>query len=86
MDDIPLSQEKTEINDTRFDPKKGKGEKALNVEGKEGGKEGGQEGGECDVMADMKDAEWAAEKIGVDFKVVSFVKEYWNDVFTYMMK
>ena len=42
--------------------------------------------GICAVMEDMKDAEWAAEKIGIDFKVVSFVKEYWNDVFIYMMK
>ena len=47
---FPSLRKKTEINDTRFDPKKGKGEKALNVEGKEGGKEGGQEGGRHTVF------------------------------------
>ena len=50
------------------------------------GIEGASDGGECHVMRDMRDAEWAAKMIGIDFKVVSFVKEYWNHVFTYMMK
>jgi len=41
--------------------------------------------GVCHVTRDTHDAEWAASKIGIDFRVVSFVKEYWNDVFTYVM-
>ena len=46
----------------------------------------GGSGGVCHVISDMKDAEWAADKIGIEFRVVSFVKEYWNDVFSYVMK
>ena len=47
---------------------------------------GGVDGGDCHVMLDLKDAEWAAKKIGIDFRFVSFVKEYWNHVFSYMTK
>ena len=44
------------------------------------------DGGECHVMRDLKDAEFAANQIGIHFKFVSFVKDYWNHVFVYMMK
>ena len=42
--------------------------------------------GACHLTRDARDAEWAASRLGIDFRAVSFVKEYWNDVFSYVMK
>ncbi|XP_063220327.1 mitochondrial tRNA-specific 2-thiouridylase 1 isoform X2 [Bacillus rossius redtenbacheri] len=41
-----------------------------------------EEHGACSVTQDLKDAEWVCCKIGIPFHYVSFVKEYWIEVFS----
>jgi tRNA U34 2-thiouridine synthase MnmA/TrmU len=39
------------------------------------------ETGFCNAQADAEDAEWVCKKIGIQFHHISFIKEYWNNVF-----
>ncbi|XP_075216587.1 mitochondrial tRNA-specific 2-thiouridylase 1 [Lycorma delicatula] len=40
-----------------------------------------EESGNCSYNYDLEDAEWLCTKLEIPFKVVDFVKDYWNDVF-----
>ena len=35
----------------------------------------------CRADADREDAEWVCRKLDIPFQEVSFVKDYWNQVF-----
>ena len=39
------------------------------------------EKGQCTVSQDSEDARFVCEHIGIPYHEVSFVKEYWNEVF-----
>ncbi|XP_043268365.1 mitochondrial tRNA-specific 2-thiouridylase 1 isoform X2 [Venturia canescens] len=43
------------------------------------------ESGQCIAENDYKDAEWVCKKLDVPLIRVDFVKEYWNDVFSYLL-
>ncbi|KAK4296636.1 hypothetical protein Pmani_030882 [Petrolisthes manimaculis] len=43
------------------------------------------EKGHCTADIEAEDAEWVCNKLGIPFHEVNFVKEYWNDVFTYVL-
>lgn len=43
------------------------------------------EKGHCQSDIDAEDAEWVCRQLDIPFREVNFVKEYWNDVFTYML-
>lgn len=45
-----------------------------------------EEEGHCTADSDLKDAAKVAQTIGIPFKNVSFVKEYWNDVFCHVLR
>lgn len=40
-----------------------------------------EEHGVCSAQKDMKDAELVCKSLRIPFKVISFVKDYWNEVF-----
>ncbi|XP_042227628.1 mitochondrial tRNA-specific 2-thiouridylase 1-like isoform X2 [Homarus americanus] len=44
------------------------------------------EKGHCAGDADAEDAEWVCRRLDIPFHEVNFVKEYWNDVFMYMIE
>ncbi|XP_068217217.1 mitochondrial tRNA-specific 2-thiouridylase 1 [Palaemon carinicauda] len=44
------------------------------------------EKGHCQSDTDAEDAEWICRRLNIPFQEVNFVKEYWNDVFTYMLE
>ncbi|XP_050731296.1 mitochondrial tRNA-specific 2-thiouridylase 1-like isoform X2 [Eriocheir sinensis] len=44
------------------------------------------EKGHCTGDADAEDAEWVCRKLDIPFHEVNFVKEYWNDVFMYLLE
>lgn len=44
------------------------------------------EKGHCTGDADAEDAEWVCRKLDIPFHEVNFVKEYWNDVFMYLIE
>ncbi|XP_064102504.1 mitochondrial tRNA-specific 2-thiouridylase 1-like isoform X3 [Macrobrachium nipponense] len=44
------------------------------------------EKGHCQNDVDAEDAEWICRRLDIPFQEVNFVKEYWNDVFTYMLE
>ena len=39
------------------------------------------EQGKCTSEADLYDAKWICNKLGIKLNEVNFVKEYWNNVF-----
>jgi tRNA-specific 2-thiouridylase len=39
------------------------------------------ETGVCSVAQDAEDAQWVCSRLNIPFHHVSFVKEYWHDVF-----
>ncbi|KAK7066246.1 hypothetical protein SK128_024996 [Halocaridina rubra] len=43
------------------------------------------EKGHCQTDVDAEDAEWVCRRLDIPFHEVNFVKEYWNDVFMYMI-
>ncbi|XP_071960145.1 mitochondrial tRNA-specific 2-thiouridylase 1-like [Antedon mediterranea] len=43
------------------------------------------EHGECVADNDAKDAEYVCDKLGIPFQQVNFVKEYWHNVFSYLI-
>ncbi len=46
-----------------------------------------EEGGpECTALEDAVEAEKVAQKLGIEFHMVNFSKEYWNHVFDYFIK
>lgn len=44
------------------------------------------ETGFCSVVQDAEDAQWVCSRLDIPFHHVSFVKEYWNDVFCTLLK
>nr|XP_045581350.1 mitochondrial tRNA-specific 2-thiouridylase 1-like [Procambarus clarkii] len=44
------------------------------------------EKGQCTGDVDAEDAEWVCRRLDIPFREVNFVKEYWNDVFMYMIE
>lgn len=44
------------------------------------------EKGHCTGDADAADAEWVCRKLDIPFHEANFVKEYWNDVFMYLIE
>ncbi|KAJ9577950.1 hypothetical protein L9F63_025189, partial [Diploptera punctata] len=44
------------------------------------------EKGFCSAVQDAEDAEWVCKFLGIPFHHVSFVKEYWNNVFCDLLK
>lgn len=44
------------------------------------------EKGHCTADTEAEDAEWVCQKLDIPFHEVNFVKEYWNDVFLYMIE
>ncbi|PSN43522.1 Mitochondrial tRNA-specific 2-thiouridylase 1 [Blattella germanica] len=44
------------------------------------------ETGLCSAVQDAEDAQWVCSRLGIPFHHVSFVKEYWNDVFCNLLK
>jgi tRNA-5-taurinomethyluridine 2-sulfurtransferase len=45
-----------------------------------------EETGSCDGARDAEDAEWVCKKLEIPFHQVNFVKEYWNSVFSDLLK
>ncbi len=45
-----------------------------------------EEDGECEAVQDLTDAERVAQRLGIEFHVKNFSKEYWADVFEYFLK
>lgn len=45
-----------------------------------------EEGGECTVRKDEEDARFVCRALDIPFREVSFVKDYWNEVFTYVIE
>lgn len=45
-----------------------------------------EETGSCDGARDAEDAEWVCKKLQIPFQQVNFVKEYWNSVFSDLLK
>ena len=43
------------------------------------------ETGVCTTDKDREDAQFVCDHLNIPFKEVSFVKEYWNDVFRYLI-
>lgn len=41
----------------------------------------GEEGSECSHEKDYRDVDWVCHKIGIEYSVIDFTKEYWNFVF-----
>ena len=41
----------------------------------------GEEGSECSYERDYRDVDWVCHKIGIEYSVIDFTKEYWNFVF-----
>ena len=41
----------------------------------------GEEGSECSYEKDFRDVDWVCHKIGIEYSVIDFTKEYWNLVF-----
>ncbi|XP_074646045.1 mitochondrial tRNA-specific 2-thiouridylase 1-like [Tubulanus polymorphus] len=48
--------------------------------------DGRDEFGVCSVDKDLEDAEYVCKKLDIPLHEVNFVKEYWNDVFSYMIR
>lgn len=44
------------------------------------------ETGFCSVVQDAEDAQWVCRRLNIPFHFVSFVKEYWHDVFCTLLK
>ncbi|XP_069694028.1 mitochondrial tRNA-specific 2-thiouridylase 1 isoform X3 [Periplaneta americana] len=44
------------------------------------------ETGICSATQDAEDARWVCSRLGIPFSVVSFVREYWNDVFCNLLE
>lgn len=42
------------------------------------------ETGVCSIEKDLEDAQWVCKKLKIPFLEVNFVKDYWNDVFSYV--
>ncbi|BFG00299.1 mitochondrial tRNA-specific 2-thiouridylase 1 [Drosophila madeirensis] len=40
------------------------------------------EAGRCSGEQDLKDAEWASQRLGIELRQVNYVKEYWTAVFS----
>jgi len=45
-----------------------------------------EESGTCSGVRDAEDAEWVCQQLQIPFGQVNFVKEYWNSVFTDLLK
>jgi tRNA-specific 2-thiouridylase len=43
------------------------------------------ETGTCTVEKDYEDARWVCDKLKISLLQVDFVKEYWNEVFRYLI-
>lgn len=41
--------------------------------------------GQCSSDHDLEDAKFVCQHIGIPFKEVNFVKDYWNEVFRYLL-
>ncbi|CAG0889299.1 unnamed protein product [Cyprideis torosa] len=41
--------------------------------------------GHCTADVEAEDAAWICKKLDIPFREVSFVKEYWNEVFSYLV-
>ncbi|XP_059470893.1 mitochondrial tRNA-specific 2-thiouridylase 1 [Neocloeon triangulifer] len=48
--------------------------------------DGLEESGFCSGAKDAEDAEWVCKKLQIPFSHVNFVKDYWNSVFTDLLK
>ncbi|XP_033116546.1 mitochondrial tRNA-specific 2-thiouridylase 1-like [Anneissia japonica] len=44
------------------------------------------ENGECQADKDAEDAQYICKHLGISFQQVNFVKEYWHEVFSYLLK
>ncbi|XP_017104275.2 mitochondrial tRNA-specific 2-thiouridylase 1 [Drosophila bipectinata] len=44
------------------------------------------EAGRCSGEADLKDAEWACRRLGVELRQVNYVREYWTAVFSQFLE
>ncbi|XP_067002553.2 mitochondrial tRNA-specific 2-thiouridylase 1 [Anabrus simplex] len=44
------------------------------------------ENGLCNSTQDAQDANWICDRLGIHLHYVNFVKEYWHDVFSYLIK